>query len=245
MGGDTDRIRVVLVDDEELIRAGLALVLASEPDIDVIGEAGEGTSGINAIASLRPDVVVMDVRMRGTDGVTATRLLNSEEYEAEHGTPPPVLILTTFGDDEDVDSALRSGAAEFLLKNSAPQILAAAIRALARGEGWIDSSVTRSLLRQFSNASGPDSNQVRRRLTGPAEPAHHTARAGGAGGHGPRPEEQPNSQGTVPQRDDGQVPRAPHPDEARPQRQIPGCGGRIPLWLGRARGQVEPTFILR
>ncbi|MDO5863481.1 MULTISPECIES: response regulator transcription factor [Paenarthrobacter] len=176
MGGDTDRIRVVLVDDEELIRAGLALVLASEPDIDVIGEAGEGTSGINAIASLRPDVVVMDVRMRGTDGVTATRLLNSEEYEAEHGTPPPVLILTTFGDDEDVDSALRSGAAEFLLKNSAPQILAAAIRALARGEGWIDSSVTRSLLRQFSNASGPDSNQVRRRLTGPAELRNLTQR---------------------------------------------------------------------
>lgn len=169
MEGITDRIRVVLVDDEELIRAGLALVLATEPDIDVIGEAGDGTTGIKAVASLRPDVVVMDVRMRGTDGVTATRLLNSKEFETEHGMPPPVLILTTFGDDEDVETALRSGAAGFLLKNSAPQILAAAIRALARGQGWIDSSVTRSLLRQYSNAPRRQSAQARRRPTGQEE----------------------------------------------------------------------------
>lgn len=169
MEGVTDRIRVVLVDDEELIRAGLALVLATEPDIDVIGEAGDGTSGIKAVASLRPDVVVMDVRMRGTDGVTATRLLNSKEFETEHGMPPPVLILTTFGDDEDVETALRSGAAGFLLKNSAPQILAAAIRALARGQGWIDSSVTRSLLRQYSTNPKREFAQARRRPTGQEE----------------------------------------------------------------------------
>lgn len=169
MEGVTDRIRVVLVDDEELIRAGLALVLATEPDIEVIGEAGDGTSGIKAVVSLRPDVVLMDVRMRGTDGVAATRQLNSQEFEAEHGPPPPVLILTTFGDDQDVDSALRSGAAGFLLKNSAPQILAAAIRALARGQGWIDTSVTKSLLRQYSTAPRRESPQTRRRPTGQDE----------------------------------------------------------------------------
>lgn len=118
MEGITHRIRVVLIDDEELIRAGLALVLATEPDIEVVGEAGDGTSGINTVISVRPDVVVMDVRMRGTDGITATRLLNSKDFEAEHGTAPPILILTTFGDDADVDSALRSGATGFLLKNS-------------------------------------------------------------------------------------------------------------------------------
>lgn len=165
MEGGTDRIRVVLVDDEELIRAGLALVLATEPDIEVIGEAGDGTSGIKVVASLHPDVVIMDVRMRGSDGISATRMLNSTEFETEHGKPPPVLILTTFGDDEDVDLALRSGAAGFLLKNSAPQILAASIRALARGQGWIDSSVTRSLLRQYSTVSRRQSTQARQRRT--------------------------------------------------------------------------------
>lgn len=169
MEGITHRIRVVLIDDEELIRAGLALVLATEPDIEVVGEAGDGTSGIRTVISVRPDVIVMDVRMRGTDGVTATRLLNSKDFEAEHGTAPPILILTTFGDDADVDSALRSGATGFLLKNSAPQILAAAIRALARGEGWVDSSVTKSLLRQYSTDSKREFTQARRRPTGQEE----------------------------------------------------------------------------
>ncbi len=105
---------------------------------------------MEAVILVRPDVVVMDLRMPGTDGTEATRILNSDDFAAEHGGPPAVLVLTTFSDDDQVGQAVKAGAAGFLLKNSAPQILAAAIRALARGDGWLDPAVTRGLLKQFT-----------------------------------------------------------------------------------------------
>ncbi|MET4589774.1 response regulator transcription factor [Arthrobacter sp. 754] len=154
--GETDgRVRVVLVDDEALIRAGLALLLESEPDMVVVGEAGDGRAGVEVVAGLQPDVVVMDIRMPVMDGVAATRILTSEDFNAGRREAIPVLILTTFNEDEAVHAALRAGASGFILKNSAPRILASAIRALAEGAGWLDPNVTRKLLEEFSNRPEP------------------------------------------------------------------------------------------
>jgi DNA-binding NarL/FixJ family response regulator len=144
-----EKVRVVLADDEALIRAGLAMLLAVEPDMEVVGEAADGTECLAMVATTRPDVVVMDVRMPVLNGIEATKRLLSGENGAA-AKPPAVLILTTFNEDQSVVSALRAGASGFLLKNSAPQTLARAIRGLAKGEGWLDPSVTKSLLNQFS-----------------------------------------------------------------------------------------------
>lgn len=154
-GEAAGRLRVVLVDDEALIRAGLALLLESESDIVVVGEADDGRAGVEMLAGLRPDVVVMDVRMPVMDGVTATRIITSEEFNAGGRDAIPVLILSTFNEDEAVHAALRAGASGFILKNSAPRILASAIRALARGAGWLDPNVTHKLLEEFSNRPEP------------------------------------------------------------------------------------------
>lgn len=143
------KVRVVLIDDEELIRAGLALVLAAETDIEIVGEANNGRSGLEVVAELQPDVIVMDIRMPIMDGVAATKVLMAEASSQTDRVP--VLILSTFSDDDAVHAALRAGASGFLLKNSAPNILASAIRALANGAGWLDPNVTKGLLEQFSN----------------------------------------------------------------------------------------------
>ncbi|WP_218649075.1 response regulator transcription factor [Paenarthrobacter nitroguajacolicus] len=145
------KLRVVLIDDEELVRAGLALLLAAETDIEIVGEANNGRSGLEIVAKVQPDVVVMDIRMPVMDGVEATKELMSND-SAGLGKIP-VLILSTFSDDDAVHAALRAGASGFLLKNSAPTILAAAIRALANGAGWLDPNVTKGLLDQFSSSS--------------------------------------------------------------------------------------------
>lgn len=148
--GGLPPVRVVLADDEALIRAGLALLLDAEPDLEVVGEAANGQECLSLSATVRPDVVVMDVRMPVMDGVEATRRLTSQEFALE-GPAPAVLILTTFNEDRNVTDALRAGASGFLLKNSAPQILASAIRALSRGEGWLDPTVTRTLFQHFTS----------------------------------------------------------------------------------------------
>ena len=151
---DRASVRVVLVDDEALIRAGLRMLLDAEQGIDVVGEALDGRTGVDLVTRLKPDVVVMDVRMPGMDGVEATRILTSASYAAAHGDHPAILILTTFREDDAVRDAIRAGAAGFILKNSAPAVLPAAIRALADGQGWLDPSVTRELLHEI--ASRPD-----------------------------------------------------------------------------------------
>lgn len=154
--GGTDVVTVVLVDDEALIRAGLRMLLDAETGIEVVGEASDGASGVRLVAELRPDVVIMDVRMPGTDGVEATRRLSSAEYREAHGEPPGILILTTFSDDVAVRDAVRAGAAGFLLKNAAPAALPEAVRALAKGDGWLDPAVTRALLQELATrADGP------------------------------------------------------------------------------------------
>lgn len=138
-------IRVVLVDDQELMRGGLRMVLSAQSDIDVVGEASDGERAVAVTAELRPDVVLMDVRMPVLDGVEATRRI------VEAGTSR-VLVMTTFDLDEYVYSALRSGASGFLLKDTRPDDLVSALRAVAVGDAVVSPSVTRRLLDRFVDA---------------------------------------------------------------------------------------------
>jgi DNA-binding NarL/FixJ family response regulator len=147
-------IRVLLVDDQPLLRLGFRLVLEAQPDLEVVGEAADGARGVTMAAALRPDVVLMDVRMPGLDGVAATRAIVAA------GSPARVLMLTTFDLDEYVYAALRAGASGFLLKDVPPQDLVSAIRSVAAGDSVVAPSVTRRLIDTFAPhlpgpASGP------------------------------------------------------------------------------------------
>jgi DNA-binding NarL/FixJ family response regulator len=133
-------IRVLLADDEALIRAGFRLVLRPESDIELVGEAADGAAAVDAARELRPDVIVMDVRMPALDGLEATRRILAERPESR------VLILTTFGEDEDVYAALRAGASGFLLKDSSPEDLVRAIRVVARGDALLGAATTRKVI---------------------------------------------------------------------------------------------------
>ncbi len=144
---------VLIVDDDELIRAGLRAIIAAEPDLDVVGEAADGADVVPAAVRLRPDVVLMDVRMPAVDGIQATRLLLQRMTE-----PPRVLVVTTFENDEYVYEALRAGASGFLLKRSRPQQIVDAVRVVARG----DSLLFPAAVRRLAAAYGP----ARERLPG-------------------------------------------------------------------------------
>jgi DNA-binding NarL/FixJ family response regulator len=141
-------IRVLLADDQEMVRAALRAVIDRREDLCVVGEAADGDQAVDAAVRLRPDVVVMDVRMPGTTGVEATRRIRAEW--PHEGPPPWVLVLTTFDLDEYVHAALRAGASGFLLKNSPPDQLAHAIRVVAGGEAMLAPSVTHRLISAFT-----------------------------------------------------------------------------------------------
>ena len=135
---------VLLVDDQALLRLGFRLVLEAEPDLEVVGEAGDGRTAVAQVAALHPDVVLMDVRMPGMNGIDATELI-----AADHpGTR--VLILTTFDLDEYAFAALRAGASGFLLKDAKPAELTAAIRSVATGDAVVSPRVTRRMLEMFA-----------------------------------------------------------------------------------------------
>ncbi|GGZ29684.1 response regulator [Streptomyces poonensis] len=151
----TDMTRVLLADDEPLVRAGLAMLLQVEDDLVVVGEAGDGAQALAQAARLCPDVIVMDVRMPDMDGVEATRRLAGDAFIDDHGCTAAVLVLTTFHDDETVYAALRAGASGFLLKNAAPSDLASAIRAVAQGHAWLAPAVARKLLTDFAERPNP------------------------------------------------------------------------------------------
>jgi DNA-binding NarL/FixJ family response regulator len=137
-------VRVLLADDQELIRRGFRMILEEQGEISVVGEAADGDEAVRLTRELRPDVVLMDVRMPGTDGIDATRRIVVESPEAR------VLVLTTYDLDEYAFSALRYGASGFLLKDARPAELAAAIRAVASGDAVVAPSVTRRLLDAFA-----------------------------------------------------------------------------------------------
>lgn len=141
-------VRVLLVDDQPLLRTGFRLILEAETDITVIGEAGDGATAVELTRTLLPDVVLMDIRMPGMDGIEATRRIVREEAVAHD---PRVLILTTFDLDEYVIEAVRAGASGFLLKDSPPEDLVTAIRIVAGGDAIVAPSVTRRLLDKFAS----------------------------------------------------------------------------------------------
>ena len=142
-------IRVVLVDDQELVRTGFRLVLGGQPDLEVVGEAGDGAEAIEVAGQTRPDVVVMDVRMPRMDGVEATRRIRS------CADAPRVLILTTFDVDEYVYEAIRAGASGFLLKDTGARNLIDAIRIVHSGEAVVAPSTTRRLFDRFATLADP------------------------------------------------------------------------------------------
>lgn len=145
----TKPLRVVIVDDQALVRAGFRMILASEPGIEVVAEAEDGRAAINACREHGPDVVLMDLRMPGMDGLEATRVLH------ESGSPVKVLALTTFDTDRYVYAALRAGAAGFLLKTAPPDRLVDAVRQAAAGDALLAPSITRRLIEEFTSRPAP------------------------------------------------------------------------------------------
>ena len=143
-------IRLVIADDQAVVRAGLSVILGAEEDIEVVGEAADGAEAITLARELRPDVVCMDIRMPGTDGIAATRAIVSDP-----GLDVDVLILTTFDVDDDVLASLEAGAAGFLLKGADEATLLGAVRSVAVGEGTLDQRVTRRILHELSRRGSP------------------------------------------------------------------------------------------
>jgi DNA-binding NarL/FixJ family response regulator len=142
-------IRVALVDDQALVRAGFRALLDAEADIEIVGEAADGADAVRLVKAERPDVVLMDVRMPGTDGLAATRLIAEDPDLAE----VHVVILTTFELDDYVFEALRSGAAGFLVKDTEPADLVAGVRLVAGGDALLSPGVTRTLIAEFAARS--------------------------------------------------------------------------------------------
>ncbi|MCI1017381.1 response regulator transcription factor [Microbacterium sp. C5A9] len=142
-------IRVVLVDDQALFRAGIRMLVASQPDLDVVGEAGDGREAVALVRSVRPDVVLMDIRMPVMDGLTATAEILAQP------DPPRIVMLTTFDLDEAAARAIRQGASGFLLKDADPEFLLAAIRTVHAGSSVIAASATRELFQHFAEAPQP------------------------------------------------------------------------------------------
>ncbi|MDH6144042.1 MULTISPECIES: response regulator [Kitasatospora] len=137
-------IRIVLADDQPLVRAGLRMLITDAPDIELVGEAGTGAEALRLARDLQPDVVVMDIRMPIMDGIEATRRIKAE------GLPTRVIMLTTFDDDENVYAALRGGASGFLVKDMVLDDILAAIRVVAAGDALIAPGVTRRLIQDFA-----------------------------------------------------------------------------------------------
>ncbi|MFF4037056.1 response regulator [Streptomyces sp. NPDC001816] len=169
-------IRLLLVDDDPLVRAGLALMMGGSGDIEIVGEAADGDQVEDAVQRTRPDVVLMDIRMPSVDGLTATRSLR------ERADAPEVVVLTTFHADEQVLHALRAGAAGFVLKDTPPAAIVDAVRRVAAGEPVLSPAVTRQLMRHAAGTAA-DSRQerARERLTALGDREREVAVAVGRG----------------------------------------------------------------
>ncbi|WP_326823848.1 response regulator transcription factor [Streptosporangium sp. NBC_01756] len=151
-------IRLVIVDDDPMVRTGLRLILGGEPDLEIVGEAGDGRQAMDVIRDLGPDVVLMDIRMPNQDGLTTTELLRARPG------PPRILVLTTFDADDMVLRALRLGADGFLLKDTPPPKMIEAVRAVAKGEPVLSPSVTHQVIAAATGGHGPQHPEARREL---------------------------------------------------------------------------------
>lgn len=154
-------IRVLVVDDQPLVRAGIGRILDADQELAVVAECDDGAQAAPAVVTHSPDVVLMDIRMKEVDGAEATRRLNRLDR------PPPVLVLTTFGDDETVAAALAAGAAGFILKDAPGEEIIRAVRTVAGGGAWLDPAITRSVIASFRTTYLPRRQQSGRldRLT--------------------------------------------------------------------------------
>jgi DNA-binding NarL/FixJ family response regulator len=146
-------IRILLVDDQALVRAGFRMILDAEADMDVVGEAADGREAIDQVRSLRPDVVLMDIRMPELDGLEASRRILANGVAGDEA--PRILMLTTFDLDEYVYEALRAGASGFLLKDTPPEQLVSAIQVVAAGDALLSPSITRRVIAEFVKGTGP------------------------------------------------------------------------------------------
>jgi len=147
---EAPQLRVVIADDQALVRAGFRMILEAQPDIRVVGEAHDGEEALRVVQATRPDVVLMDIRMPGLDGLEATRRLMAERSTRAPVAVPRVLILTTFDLDEYVYAAMQVGACGFLLKDIAPERLVAAVRTVAQDDALLAPTITRRLIERFA-----------------------------------------------------------------------------------------------
>lgn len=207
------RIRVALVDDQALFRAGIRMVVDSQPDLQVVGEAADGRQGVDMVRASRPDVVLMDIRMPVLDGLAATAELLADP------DPPRVVMLTTFDLDEAAARAIRQGASGFPAQGPDPEFLLAAIRTVHAGSAVIAAAATRDLFSRFRGVrAGPGPGCVRR--TDPA-------RTGDLRAGRPGPEQRRDRDPRVPLRGDGEDPHQPDPGQTGSAG--PGSAGRVRL----------------
>jgi DNA-binding NarL/FixJ family response regulator len=172
----SERIRVLVVDDDALVRAGLSMLLAGADDIEIVGEATDGSQVAQAVAEHRPDVVLMDIRMPGMDGLAATELLRAQ------AEAPEVIVLTTFEADDYVLRALRAGASGFLVKDTPPAEIVRGVRAVAAGEPMLSPTVTRRLIGHLTDTeSGQRQRHAREQLERLTEREREVAVAIGRG----------------------------------------------------------------
>jgi len=171
-----DVIRILIVDDDPLVRSGLGLILGGAPSLEVVAQAADGRAGLAAVDEHRPDVVLMDIRMPTMDGIEATEAL------VARADAPKVIVLTTFDADEHVIRALAAGASGFLLKDTAPEDIVAAVHKVAAGEPMLSPSVTTTLIQQVTTQRAPErTRQAQERLTRLTEREHDVALAVGRG----------------------------------------------------------------
>jgi DNA-binding NarL/FixJ family response regulator len=171
----SERIRVLVVDDDALVRAGLSMLLAGAEDIEIVGEAADGSEVAQAVTDHEPAIVLMDIRMPGMDGLAATELLRTQK------NAPEVIVLTTFEADEYVVRALRAGASGFLLKDTPPAELVRAVRAVATGEPMLSPAITRRLMAHVADNESDRQSQARERLGRLSEREREVAVAIGLG----------------------------------------------------------------
>jgi DNA-binding NarL/FixJ family response regulator len=211
-------IRVLVADDQALVRAGFSVLIDSDPGLEVVGEASNGAEAVDLARATRPDVVLMDIRMPVMDGPEATR----QVLALDGADTIRVLMLTTFDLDEYVFGALKAGASGFLLKDTPPAALLAGIRTVAAGEALLSPSVTRQLIEEYVR------RPARRPSPGRAHPGRaHRPRAGGARAGRPRAVERGDRPAPLREPGHGQDPRRPAADEARRTRPCPAHRDRL------------------